>query len=315
MQKKYYYSFKDHLTERFGERVHRIPIDAGFSCPNRDGTKARGGCIYCDIRGSGAGWLKSDFSVKDQLVLGMESMRNRFRTNKFIAYFQAFSNTYGTIDRLRSLYNEALSVPNIVGLSIGTRPDCVPNPVLDMIGGIAAGNYIWIEYGLQSIHQASLDWMNRAHSYEEFTDAVYRTQGRNILIAAHIILGLPGETKEDMYATVDALSELPIDGVKIHHLYIPTESPIERLYRAGKISVFEQDEYVELVADVIERLPRKMVIHRVMGDADRKHLVAPLWALRKADILYKLECEFERRGTSQGDAYLKRRVLPQSLIF
>ena len=295
-----YYTFRQHLFERFGERIHRVPVDAGFTCPNRDGSKATGGCIYCDVNGSGADWLQSAHSVEKQITDGIFRIGKRFNATKFLAYFQAFSNTYGHVEKLRSLYQEALSVPNVVGLSISTRPDTVPDPVLDMIQELAQNSYIWIEYGLQSIHKSSLDWMNRAHYYDEFRDSVLRTQNRSILTAAHIILGLPGESHEDMMATAETIATLPLQGIKIHHLNIPTRSPLAALYKKGSISVLDNEEYTELVVDVIERLPPKMVIHRIMGESDPRGIIAPHWSIQKAKFLQNVDIEFERRGTRQG---------------
>lgn len=301
-----YYTFRQHLFEKFGERVHRVPVDAGFTCPNRDGSKSTGGCIYCDVNGSGARWLQSSLSIEKQILDGITHIKKRFNAKKFIAYFQAFSNTYGSVEKLRTLYQEALSVPNVVGLSISTRPDTVPDQVLDMIQELAQNSYIWVEYGLQSIHKKSLDFMNRAHYYDEFKDSVLRTQNRSILTAAHIILGPPGESREDMIATADTIAQLPLQGIKIHHLYIPAKSSIADLYKKGKISVLDEEEYIELVVDVIEHLPPEMVIHRVMGESDSHNLIAPLWSMHKAKILQKIDNEFKRRGTRQGYRFNRR---------
>jgi hypothetical protein len=223
--------------------------------------------------------------------------------NKFIAYFQAFSNTYAQVGKLYSLYTEALSVPDVVGLSIGTRPDIVPDSVLDMIQELARDSYSWIEYGLQSIHHDTLQWINRGHSYGDFVDAVYRTQGRSINIAVHIILGLPGESREDMLETVKSAAQLPVQGIKIHHLYITRGSPIEKIYNNGSVHVFEEDEYVELAADVIEQLPPGMVIHRIMGSSNPKELIAPHWTNDKARVINKINAELEKRNTCQGGKY------------
>lgn len=303
MEQQHYYSLNQYLFEQFGERVHRVPVDAGFSCPNRDGTKGITGCIYCNSRGSGAPWLRSSLPIKDQLLLGISTIKNRFKVNKFIAYFQAFSNTYGSLFYLQSLYQEALEVPGVVGLAIGTRPDVVPDKTLDLIEQFAQKTHVWLEYGLQSIHNASLQWMKRGHGFEEFRDAIARTQGRSILPVVHIIVGLPGETWHDIMMTAETIADLPLHGIKIHHLYVSSDSPLAELYSEGSIKTLDEDYFIQVVVDIIERLPPSMVIHRLMGDCEPAHLIAPRWSLQKARILHKINSEFERRKSFQGFHY------------
>lgn len=303
MEQRHYYSLNQYMIEQFGERVHRVPVNAGFTCPNRDGTKGINGCIYCNSRGAGAQWLQSSLSVKEQLLRGIIAIKKRFKVNKFIAYFQAFSNTYGSLSYLQSLYQEALEVPGIVGLAIGTRPDVVPDATLDLIEKFAQKTHVWLEYGLQSIHDASLQWMKRGHGFKEFRDAIARTQGRSILPLVHIIVGLPGETRQDMMITAETIAALPLHGIKIHHLYVSSDSPLAKLYSDGSVKTIDEDYFIQLVADIIERLPPSFVVHRLMGDCEPAYLIAPQWTLQKARILRKIDAEFERRKSFQGFHY------------
>jgi len=297
---KRYRSFNRYLREIFGCRVWKIPLDAGFTCPNRDGGVGFGGCIYCGPRGSGTGAYKNGVPLGKQIKAGIESGKRRFGQCKFIAYFQAFTNTYARPERLKSLYDEALSHQEIVGLSIGTRPDCAPDEVLDLLEEYAGRCYLWVEYGLQSAQDKTLEIINRGHNVAQFVDAVKRTRGRGINICAHIILGLPGETKEEMMATADLLASLELEGIKIHPLYVLEGTKLAEMYERGTFRLLELDEYVSLVCDFLERLPPGLVIQRLTGDAPRDLLVAPPWSLEKMVVLGKIDAELERRGSYQG---------------
>lgn len=303
---KRYYDLNTFLRHHFGCKVHKIVIDAGFTCPNRDGRVATGGCIYCH-EGSGHSTLGSAYPVREQLVRGREYLRERTGAQKFIAYFQRYTNTYAPVEILKGLYNEALSVEDVVGLSIGTRPDCVSDPVLDLLEGYARYYHVWIEYGLQSIHERTLRLINRGHGPEAFIDAVRRAKGRGIYIGAHVILGLPGETREDMLETARAIAALGLDGIKIHLLYVLRGTVLETMYNRGDFEVLRIEEYVKLVCDFLELLPKTMVIHRLTGDAPKDLLVAPLWSLNKLQVLNEIERELERRGSCQGKKYNDRK--------
>ena len=295
-----YRSFSGFLRERFGTRVYRVTIDAGFTCPNVDGSVAVGGCVYCDNRSFSPNRRLPRAGVREQVRRGVAILQKRYGANRFLAYFQAATNTYAAPDRLRRLYDEALDHPQIVGLAIGTRPDCVPDPVLDLIEGYARDRYVCLELGLQSVHDRSLDWMNRGHHYDAFVDAVRRCQGRGLDLCAHVILGLPGETHADMLATAEALASLPVHAVKIHNLHVVRDTPLERLYRAGQVQMLELDEYVQVVCDFLERLPRHVVIQRLSGDAPPEYLVAPGWCLDKPGLLRSIHAELARRDSWQG---------------
>jgi radical SAM protein (TIGR01212 family) len=299
---KRYYPFSRFLRERFGGKVHRVTIDAGFTCPNVDGSVAVGGCVYCDNRSFSPNRRLPRTTVRAQVDRGIAILSKRYGTQQFLAYFQAATNTYAPVAKLRVLYDEALAHPQIVGLAIGTRPDCVPDEVLDLLQRYARDRYVCLELGLQSMHDRSLDWMNRGHHYDAFVDAVRRAQGRGLDLCAHVILGLPGESRADMLATAEALAALPVQGVKIHNLHVVHDTPLERMYQAGAVRMLERDEYVAVVCDFLERLPAAMVIHRLNGEAPPEYLVAPLWCLDKPGLLHAIDAELSRRDSWQGKA-------------
>jgi radical SAM protein (TIGR01212 family) len=298
-----YYPFSRFLRERFGTRVSRVTIDAGFTCPNVDGTVAVGGCVYCDNRSFSPNRRLPRASVRDQVARGIGLLQKRYGADRFLAYFQAATNTYAPVEKLRRLYDEALEHPQVVGLAVGTRPDCVPDPVLDLLEGYARGRYIGLELGLQSVHDRSLDWMNRGHHFDAFVDAVRRCQGRGLDLCAHVILGLPGESHADMLATAEALAALPVAAVKIHNLHVVRHTPLEEMYRRGEVALFEREEYVRVVCDFLERLPPRMVIQRLSGDAPPDYLVAPAWCLDKQGLLRAIDEELVRRDSWQGKRF------------
>jgi radical SAM protein (TIGR01212 family) len=295
-----YYPFSRFLRERFGRRVYRVTIDAGFTCPNVDGTVTTGGCVFCDNRSFSPNRRLPRATVRAQVERGVLLLSKRYHADLFLAYFQAATNTHAPVERLRRLYDEALDHPQVAGLAIGTRPDSVPDPVLDLLQACARERYVCLELGLQSTHDRSLEWMNRGHDYAVFRDAVRRCQGRGLDLCVHVILGLPGETHADIMATADALAGLPVHGVKIHNLHVVRKTPLEEMYRRGEVRMLERDEYVSLVCDFLERLPPTMVIHRLNGDAPPEYLVAPQWCAEKPALLEAIESELSRRDSWQG---------------
>ncbi|UCD79492.1 MAG: TIGR01212 family radical SAM protein [Desulfobacterales bacterium] len=297
---KRYNDLNTYLRSLFGCRVQKITIDAGLSCPNRDGTLSSGGCIYCNARGSGTGALSRGLSITEQLVQGKQALHRRYKARKFIAYFQSFSNTYGPVDKLKRLYDEALAVEDVVGLSIGTRPDCVNERILDLLQNYAQNYLVWIEYGLQSARDATLVAINRGHDVQCFRDAVKTTLNREIKICAHVILGLPDESRSDMLRTADTVAASGIDGVKLHLLYVIKGTRLETLYRQGRYKCLAQQEYVDLVCDFLERLPRHMIIQRLTGDPHPDELVAPQWSLKKTETLAQIRTTLEKRDSWQG---------------
>jgi uncharacterized protein len=295
-----YYDLNTYLRNVFGCRVQKISLDAGLSCPNRDGTISTGGCIYCNALGSGTGAYKKGLSITEQLVRGKEFLRKRYKAEKFIAYFQSFTNTYGPYERLKALWEEALAVEDIVGLSIGTRPDCIDEPILQLLEQYAKERLIWIEYGLQSVHEKTLRFINRGHGPEAFQRAVEATRNRGIRICTHVILGLPLEDRGHMLATARAVAATGIDGIKIHLLYVIKGTRMEELYRSGAYRCLEQEEYVNLVCDFLELLPPDMVIQRLTGDPHKDELVSPEWSLRKNETLLRIKGILAERDSWQG---------------
>jgi radical SAM protein (TIGR01212 family) len=295
-----YRAFSSFLRERFGTRVYRISLDAGLTCPNRDGTMARGGCIYCNNSSFSPNRRVPPDTIRNQVSRGMAQLQKRYHALRFLAYFQAGTNTHAPVATLRRLYNEALDLPQVLGLLIGTRPDCVPDPVLDLVQSYVRDHYVSLELGLQSIHDRTLDWMNRGHHLDAFLDAVQRCQGRGFDLCAHVIIGLPGESNAQVLATAETLARLPIQAVKVHNLHIVRNTPLENLYQAGQVRLLERDEYIALVCDFLERLPPAMVIQRLGGEAPPDYLVAPRWCLDKQGLLNAIDREFSRRDSWQG---------------
>jgi len=299
MNTRRYRDLNSHLRERFGCRVQRIALDAGLTCPNRDGTKGKNGCIYCNPRGSGTG-RGASMTITQQILLGKERLARRYKAKKFIAYFQSFSNTYAPVERLESLYREALDHRDIVGLAIGTRPDCAPPPVLDLLEELNKETYLWVEYGLQSIHDATLKLINRGHTFQDFLRTVEKTRRRGIEVVVHVILGLPGEGKKEMLATARALGELDIQGVKLHLLYVIQGTPLARIYQQGSYRCLTREEYVDIVGEFLALLPPHVVIHRLTGDPHPQELLAPAWALEKQANLAAIHRSLEERDLWQG---------------
>jgi radical SAM protein (TIGR01212 family) len=301
-----YRSFNQYLRETFGERVYRVPLDAGFTCPNRDGFKTFGGCTFCDERGSGAPTIKTALSIKSQMSSGMARIRKRFKAGKFIAYFQAFTNTYAPEGVLKELYDTAIEPQDVVGLAIGTRPDCLDDNILDLIKTYDERLFTFLEIGVQSVHNRTLEAINRGHTAEEFFDAVERAQKRGLRLATHLIFGLPGESEADMIETVKQVVPLGLTAIKIHQLCIYKGTPMEEDYRAGRLETMKEDDYVRLVADALELLPPDIVIMRLVAEGSQDEIIAPDWAFEKERVMKKIEDELRRRGTKQGSRYIKQ---------
>jgi radical SAM protein (TIGR01212 family) len=295
-----YRPLANYLRERFGARVRSVSVDAGFTCPNVDGTVTTGGCVYCDNRSFSPSRRQPRTPIRTQLERGVAILSKRFGAERFIAYFQAGTNTHGPLDKLHRVYAEALEHPQVVGLAIGTRPDSVPDPVLDLLEEVATRVPVFLELGLQTVHDRSLDWMNRGHHFDAFLDAVRRCAGRRLELCAHVILGLPGESRDDMLMTARTLAGMPFHGVKIHNLYVVRDTPLERMYGAGEVAMLQRDEYVGLVCDFLELLPPEMVIYRLCGEAPAYYFVAPDWARDKPALLRAIDAELERRDSRQG---------------
>ena len=296
-----YHSRSFFCRKKFGQAVWKVSLDAGCTCPNRDGTLATGGCIFCDPESFSPSRRLQGMSIAAQLDEGIGQVRNRHRAaDMFVAYFQPATNTYGPPEYLRRCYEEALAHPHVVGLAIGTRPDCVPDAVLKMLAELAAKSWITIEYGLQTIHDRTLDWLNRGHHFDAFLDAAERSRRLGLEIGVHVILGLPGESRDDMLATARQIARLGVASVKIHNLYAVRNTRLEEMLAAGEVRLPERDEYVNCVADFLEVLPPDCVVDRLSGDAPRAYLVGPQWCLDKSAIRAAVIAELARRGSWQG---------------
>lgn len=295
-----FFPFREYLKEQFPYKVHKISLHAGFTCPNRDGRAGVGGCTYCANESFSPNVKKPYLSIKEQIEKGKAFQKQRYGAEKFIAYFQSFSNTYAKIETLRSCYEEALSDKDIVGISIGTRPDCVTDEILELINGYTQTHHVWIEYGLQSMHDDTLKLINRGHDYKTFSDAINRTKKTCICICVHVILGLPGETREDMMETADAVAEMGIQGIKLHHLYVAKNTALAEEYFQGRIQTMDMHTYTRLAADFLERIPSDVTVQRLVGDTHGNFLISPIWKASKAEITSGITRELESRGTCQG---------------
>ncbi len=295
-----YRSLSSWLKERFSEPVRKITIDSGLGCPNRDGTRGVGGCIYCNSRGSGTNAIVRGLSVPAQIDLGIEFLSRNNKVKKFVAYFQSFTNTYGNPVFLKQLYLSAIQRPEIVGLAIGTRPDCVSNDVLDILSDINDEKLVWLELGLQSVHERTLHLIRRGHESGAFFEAVNRALKKNLLVTAHVILGLPGETIEDMTLTAKAVANSGVQGIKIHPLYVIAGTPLEEMFKIGTYFPLTMDHAIQAILAFLEVLPKEMVIHRLTSDPHPEELVAPVWMLDKTCVRNALTAEMETRNFFQG---------------
>ncbi len=295
-----YRSYNDYLRKRYGGRVHKVSLDAGFTCPNRDGLKAVGGCIYCN---NDTFNFSQKSTLADQLRAGITKAKRRFGATKFIAYFQAYTNTYASVDTLYDAYSTIHEFPEVVGLSIGTRPDCVPDEVLEMIETFTGTHEVWIEYGLESSHEETLRRINRAHTFGEFQDAVLRTAGRGIKIATHIIIGFPWESEQTIYRTGMDIASLPIDAIKIHNLHIVRGTALERMYERSPFDVISLQQYAKWTAHILELLPSEMIVLRLSAECPTDLLVAPDWCNAKKEIAAAIVGELQQRNSYQGKCF------------
>ena len=307
--KHLYHNLSSYLKERFGTKVQRVTLEANLDCPNRDGLKAFGGCSFCTADGSSAGAFDVNDPIPKQLQDGVRLFSKRFGASKFISYLQSFTNTYAPVEKLKKIYDEAISHPNVVVLAIGTRPDCLSDEVLDLIESYKEKVEIWLDVGLQTVHNTTLDFINRAHSSEEFFDALYRAKKRDLIVCAHTIFGLPGETTDMYYETMRKLADSPIDAIKIHQLLVLEKTKIAKQYSDGLFKELELKDYINLVCDFLEILSPDVVIHRLFAEAKPGELIAPKWAEQdggrrnKQQILRMIEAELIKRGTKQGSNF------------
>ncbi len=295
-----YYSYNFFLRQKFGVRVQKISLDAGLSCPNVDGAVAVGGCTFCDNRSFSPSRRLPRRDILGQLEAGIRRVRLRYHVERFLSYFQPATNTYAPVDRLREMYAAALDHPQVVGLAIGTRPDCVGADVLDLLTEFAGRTYLSVEYGMQTMHDRSLDWMNRGHHHDAFVDAMVRSRGRGFEICAHVILGLPGESHDDMLATARELARLRVDAVKLHNLYAVRNTPLAEQVARGEVTLMDRPTYVRTLVDVLELLPPGCVVERISGDAPPDYFIGPAWCLDKPAVREAVNAELLVRDTWQG---------------
>ncbi len=299
----FYYSLDQYLKEQYKEKVYRISLNGGMTCPNRDGTKGTRGCIFCSRGGSGEFAGDAASCITEQIEQGKQLLAGKTKCRKFIAYFQAYTNTYAPVPYLRRIFTEAISHPDIVILSIATRPDCLPPEVLELLTELNRIKPVWIEFGLQTVHERTAAFIRREFSLSCYESAVHRLQAAGIPVISHIILGLPGESREDMLQTIDYAASSGIRGIKLQLLHILKGTDLADWYEAHPFPLFEMEDYCDFIVDCLERLPPSMVIHRITGDGPRKLLIAPLWSTDKKRVLNTIQKRFRDRGTRQGILY------------
>lgn len=284
--------------------MNKVSVDMGFTCPNRDGSLARGGCVYCNNDSFVPPYARARFTMHDQLTRGMEYLTGRFKAKKFIVYFQAYTNTYGGVYELERMYREALKYDGVVGIAVGTRSDCIDEEKLDMFERLAKECYVSVEYGIESIYDKTLEFMNRGHDYRSVLDALEISRGRGFEIGAHVIMGMPTETRDEMMATAAEVSGLGIDCFKVHNLHIVKNTPLERMYREKPFPLFGFGEYIDFIVEFLERLSPGMVVERMFTDTPQQLLIAPDWGKSHIQVMQAIEAELEKRDTFQGRLYV-----------
>lgn len=301
---KRYHPWGYHLKQQFGEKIFKVMLDAGFSCPNRDGAITTGGCTFCSTRGSGdfAGRRRDDLITQFHEV--KERQHLKWPNAKYIGYFQAYSNTYAPVEELREYYETILQQEGVIGLSIATRPDCLPNEVVELLAELNKKTYLWVELGLQSIHDITGKRINRGHDTACYYEGVEKLRKHNIRVCTHIIFGLPGETQGMMLETVDAVAHMGVQGIKIHLLHLLKKTPLVKEYEAGLFQLMEKDHYIRLVVDALELLPPEMIIHRLTGDGPPDLLIGPMWSRKKWEVLNAIDWELQRRDSWQGKRFI-----------
>lgn len=297
-----YKKFSIYLKKKYNCRVHKIPVFANFTCPNLDGFLSRKGCIYCNNLAFSP-FLRNPDILEKQIEKGIEYGKKRFKAEKFIVYFQPYSNTYAPLKVLKEKYDVIKKFPEVIGISIGTRPDCIDEEKLNLIESYSEKYEVWIEYGLQSIHDKTLKIINRNHTYFDFLKAYELTKKKNVKICAHVIIGLPGETKQDILETAKECGKLKLDGIKIHPIHILKNTELENWYKKGRFRVMEMLEYVEILSEFISFLYPETIIQRLTADCDRDFLVAPIWLLEKQKMLKLLEEKMKEKNIFQGKNY------------
>jgi len=300
-----YNTYRPYIKEKLGYRVNKLSVDMGFTCPNRDGNLAVGGCVYCNNDSFVPPYARARFSMDQQITNGMDYLRKRFKAEKFIVYFQSYTNTYDSVEKLEEMYRNALKYEDVIGIAVGTRSDCIDEEKISMFEELAKDYYVSLEFGIESIYDKTLEFMNRGHDYQSVLDAIEMSKGRGFEIGAHIIVGMPTETKEEMLAMAGEVSSLGIDVFKVHNLHIVRNTPLARMYRKEPFSLFNFEEYIDFIIEFLERLSPDMVIERLFTDTPHQLLIAPDWGKSHLQILQAIEAELERKDTYQGRLYQK----------
>lgn len=298
-----YNSFGQHMKKQFGTNVYKVNIDAGFTCPNRDGSLGFGGCIYCNNDSFRPSSCKPSMSVKEQITNGIAYLSRRYGASKFLAYFQPYSNTYAPVEELEIFYKEALAEPSVIGLAIGTRPDCIDSEKLALLESLGKKHFILVEYGLQSIYDKTLRFINRGHDYKTFLDAVSLTKSKGIFVGAHLIVGFPTETREETLNMADEVSGLHLDFLKIHQLQVVKDTLLAQMHKENPFHTFEYEEYLDFIVDFIERLSPDIVLQRLFATAPDDILIAPRWDRSRHQITRDIQQRFIERDTFQGKKY------------
>ena len=297
------YMLNDFLKEKFNEKIYKVSLDGGCTCPNRDGKVSKGGCIFCSENGSGDFTATKLKSIHKQIEEQIDLVSKKYKGDKYIAYFQNFTNTYAEVSYLRKIYQEALSHEKIVGLAIATRPDCLGDDVLELLAELNKKTFLWVELGLQTVNDDVAKYFNRAYETEIYKEASEKLNRLNIKFVTHIIIGLPKEEEDDYLKTAIFAQNCGTWGIKLHLMYVVKNTPLEKLYLNGDLKVNTKEEYVEKVVNVLENISSEVVVHRLTGDGDRETLVAPLWSIKKIDVLNSIHKELKRRNTYQGKLY------------
>lgn len=297
---KPYYSLDYRLRQQFGEKVYKLALNGGMTCPNRDGKVGTGGCIFCSAGGSGDFAADRHLSVTQQIAVQKEALKEKKNARKYIAYFQAYTNTYAPVEYLERIFTEAIQDPDVVVLSIATRPDCLPEEVLELLGNLNQKKPVWVELGLQTMHEDTAKFIRRGYDLKCFENAVRELRDRKIEVIVHTIVGLPGEDRKKILDTVQYLNGCDIQGIKLQLLHILKGTDLGELFLQGKVSVLEEEEYVDLIIDCLEHLSQKITVHRLTGDGPGELLLAPMWSTRKRTVLNKIHSELKSRDAWQG---------------